>query len=114
MVAALAPVIPPEQLAQGRQDSNLQPAVLETAALPIAPLPYGSQTDQRCRVPQASLRRTPSSCFQHRRTSLRNNCVHVEPAPFRTCRADTSVSAALTLAVTFATGTPEDPLNSIE
>jgi hypothetical protein len=35
---------PPEQLAQGRQDSNLQPAVLETAALPIAPLPYGSKT----------------------------------------------------------------------
>ena len=27
--------------AQGRQDSNLQPAVLETAALPIAPLPLG-------------------------------------------------------------------------
>ena len=26
---------------QGGQDSNLQPAVLETAALPIAPLPYG-------------------------------------------------------------------------
>ena len=26
--------------AQGRQDSNLQPAVLETAALPIAPLPF--------------------------------------------------------------------------
>src|SRR5690606_4249756 len=25
---------------QGRQDSNLQPAVLETAALPIAPLPF--------------------------------------------------------------------------
>ena len=27
--------------AQGRQDSNLQPAVLETAALPIAPHPFG-------------------------------------------------------------------------
>src|SRR6185312_12942936 len=37
--------IPPEQLAQGRQDSNLQPAVLETAALPIAPLPYGRKTN---------------------------------------------------------------------
>jgi hypothetical protein len=44
MVAALVPAFPPEQLAQGRQDSNLQPAVLETAALPIAPLPYGSKT----------------------------------------------------------------------
>jgi hypothetical protein len=43
MVAALVPE-KPEQLAQGRQDSNLQPAVLETAALPIAPLPYGSKT----------------------------------------------------------------------
>jgi hypothetical protein len=41
MVAAPAPGFRPEQLAQGRQDSNLQPAVLETAALPIAPLPYG-------------------------------------------------------------------------
>jgi hypothetical protein len=41
MVAALAPDFCPGQLAQGRQDSNLQPAVLETAALPIAPLPYG-------------------------------------------------------------------------
>src|SRR5690606_5385591 len=27
-------------IAQGRQDSNLQPAVLETAALPIAPRPW--------------------------------------------------------------------------
>jgi len=27
---------------QGRQDSNLQPAVLETAALPIEPLPFTS------------------------------------------------------------------------
>jgi hypothetical protein len=30
--------------AQGRQDSNLQPAVLETAALPIAPLPFGLES----------------------------------------------------------------------
>ncbi len=28
---------------QGGQDSNLQPAVLETAALPIEPPPYGSK-----------------------------------------------------------------------
>jgi hypothetical protein len=42
MVAALVPDCP-EQHAQGRQDSNLQPAVLETAALPIAPLPYGAK-----------------------------------------------------------------------
>ena len=44
MVAALVPDFP-EQHAQGRQDSNLQPAVLETAALPIAPLPYGVKID---------------------------------------------------------------------
>jgi hypothetical protein len=28
---------------QGGQDSNLQPAVLETAALPIEPPPYGDE-----------------------------------------------------------------------
>src|SRR5690625_2098588 len=31
---------------QGRQDSNLQPAVLETAALPIAPLPFARRTSR--------------------------------------------------------------------
>src|SRR5919107_6206356 len=47
MVAAPAPDFCPGQLAQGRQDSNLQPAVLETAALPIAPLPYGVNSTLR-------------------------------------------------------------------
>src|SRR6478752_1257573 len=41
MVAAPAPGFRPETACAGRQESNLQPAVLETAALPIAPLPYG-------------------------------------------------------------------------
>ena len=36
---------------QGRQDSNLQPAVLETAALPIAPHPYAGQPPHRQRAP---------------------------------------------------------------
>ena len=36
--------------AQGRQDSNLQPAVLETAALPIAPLPYGGLASMTTRA----------------------------------------------------------------
>lgn len=31
-------------LSHGRQDSNLQPAVLETAALPVAPLPHVKRT----------------------------------------------------------------------
>src|SRR4051812_20075002 len=82
MVAALVPD-DPEQHAQGRQDSNLQPAVLETAALPIAPLPFGAKNRSGRRVPQVTLRRRPSSCFQHRRTSLRNNCAYVEPALIR-------------------------------
>ena len=46
--------------AQGRQDSNLQPAVLETAALPIAPLPYGGlvlHDDRRARAPTDTTRR---------------------------------------------------------
>jgi hypothetical protein len=33
----------PDEL-QGGQDLNLQPAVLETAALPIEPPPYGAET----------------------------------------------------------------------
>ena len=78
MGAALVPDNP-EQLAQGRQDSNLQPAVLETAALPIAPLPYGAKTSSG-QFPQTFLRHRPSSCFQHRKSSLRNNCAYVEPA----------------------------------
>lgn len=42
-----------------RQDSNLQPTVLETDALPIAPLPYGGllsgwrESDPRCSVGNA-------------------------------------------------------------
>ena len=35
---------------QGGQDSNLQPAVLETAALPIEPPPYGSKFTLRFSV----------------------------------------------------------------
>ena len=35
------------ELTHGRQDSNLQPAVLETAALPIAPLPYAKRTTRQ-------------------------------------------------------------------
>jgi hypothetical protein len=62
MVAALAPDFRPGQLAQGRQDSNLQPAVLETAALPIAPLPYGVNVTPTT-IRQLELGRTPSSVF---------------------------------------------------
>src|SRR4029079_2549895 len=111
MVAALVPDNP-EQHAQGRQDSNLQPAVLETAALPIAPLPFGEKNRSGRCVPQASLRRRPSSCFQHRRTSLRNNCAYVEPALFRTpacLRKPTDNRQSHS-----GSGTPGDPLNSIE
>ncbi len=36
---------------QGRQDSNLQPAVLETAALPIAPLPFVPTAPRTAPIP---------------------------------------------------------------
>jgi hypothetical protein len=109
MVAALVPD-DPEQHAQGRQDSNLQPAVLETAALPIAPLPYGSKTNHAARsanFPEAQA----IIVFQHRRTSLRNNCAYVEPASLRTFAA---TAGAVDHAVTFPAVTLNDPLNSIE
>src|SRR5262249_22981179 len=38
--AAVASATMAPQRVQGRQDSNLQPAVLETAALPIEPRPF--------------------------------------------------------------------------
>jgi hypothetical protein len=41
---------------QGGQDSNLQPAVLETAALPIEPPPYATRlagSQARNRLPDA-------------------------------------------------------------
>src|SRR6218665_582572 len=36
-----------ERCSQGGQDSNLQPAVLETAALPIEPPPYSSRVSRK-------------------------------------------------------------------
>src|SRR3954468_20637645 len=41
--------------AQGRQDSNLQPAVLETAALPIAPHPCAGNRTPAPGVPERGL-----------------------------------------------------------
>src|SRR5262249_16868366 len=46
---------------QGRQDSNLQPAVLETAALPIAPHPYAGLTTPGT-VGQGSVTPTGNEC----------------------------------------------------
>src|SRR5699024_1920632 len=55
---------------QGRQDSNLQPAVLETAALPIELRPFGRSPDHPCRStrrgPQERLDSTVSA-LQRRR-----------------------------------------------
>jgi hypothetical protein len=50
-------------------------------------------------------------CFQHRRTSLRNNFAYVEPASFRAVRS--ACMRNLTCSHTHA-GNPNDPLNSIE
>jgi hypothetical protein len=49
-------------------------------------------------------------CFQHRRTSLRNNFAYVEPASIRTLRP---AGVDLTCSHINA-GNPNDPLNSIE
>ena len=41
---------------QGRQDLNLQPAVLETAALPIELVPFGAQRHHGDDRPESALR----------------------------------------------------------
>src|SRR6478735_1050933 len=60
---------------QGRQDSNLQPAVLETAALPIAPLPF--VLDDAVRAPgpgtnHVSRARTSVAGVNHRGITVRD------------------------------------------
>ena len=83
MVAALAPAFHRNSLrrADRTRTCNLRfwrPLRYQLRHYPMDRKPI------RPTLPQASLRRTPSSCFQHRRTSLRNNCAYVEPASFRT------------------------------
>src|SRR5665647_853235 len=55
---AATPTSLSDRITQGRRDSNPQPPVLETDALPIEPLPY-------MRRPMSSCRLAHSSCLAH-------------------------------------------------
>ena len=67
--------------AQGRQDSNLQPAVLETAALPIAPLPF----ERDARGPLKSLADLVIQMFSNTEEQVYSkNVLIVEPRCSRT------------------------------
>src|SRR5687768_1365450 len=105
---------PPEQLAQGRQDSNLQPAVLETAALPIAPLPYGpklargAKTNHVCPgFPEAHAIIVFSTPVNQSTQELRLRRTSHFPDRFETKEPGWT-------AVTYRRPTSNDPVNSIE
>src|SRR5699024_1463349 len=62
-------------LLQGRRDSNPQPPVLETGALPIAPLPFA--IDARHIDPHGPM--APQADINHRHQSVREIIGQVEP-----------------------------------
>ena len=78
---------------QGRRDSNPQPPVLETGALPIAPLPFGGL---RCRARDAG---TPN---RGRRQHRHGQCTHCPPAASTAAVARTGVTSGSVAAVSTA------------
>src|SRR5690625_426189 len=79
---------------QGRQDSNLQPAVLETAALPIAPLPFARRTSRgpapsggwRRFGPTISIQASGARCESSPLSSMANSWTTVLPVTTRQAR----------------------------
>src|SRR5699024_7525262 len=80
---------------QGRQDSNLQPAVLETAALPIAPLPFARRTSRgpapsgggRRFAPTISIQASGARCESAPIRSQAHSRTTDHPAPPRPARS---------------------------
>jgi hypothetical protein len=77
---------------QGGQDLNLQPAVLETAALPIEPPPFAFATRQKCSQARKSL---ADFNYLHQCTSSPPNPKSAPDAPTATILEESSCNGVI-------------------